>query len=48
VWAQGLNSPRGMARAANNDLLVVEQSSQQVTGTQLAFDFFIFIFIFIF
>lgn len=31
VWAQGLNSPRGMARAANNDLLVVEQSSQQVT-----------------
>ncbi len=42
MWAQGLNSPRGMARAANNDLLVVEQSSQQVTGTQLAFNFFFF------
>jgi len=30
-WAAGLNKPRGMARAENNDILVVEQGAQRVT-----------------
>jgi len=32
VWSTGLNAPRGVALAANNDLLVVESGYSQVTA----------------